>query len=323
MNLNKQQINVKSFLINEENEGIRIDKFLKAQFPEISRNRLQALIKQGFVLIEGKTTKPRYLLRKNDKLKVHLQPKKEVKISPNPKVKLDILFENEHFLVLNKAAKILVHPAKTPTTKTLANGLVSYLPSLRKVGENPLRPGIVHRLDKDTSGLLLVAKNQKAFLELKRLFQKRKIEKEYLALVAGKFRHKKGKIESYLIRSRNHASKRISLPLPAENAKSKKALTFYQVKKEFHPLKGHYYTLLSLFPKTGRTHQLRAQLSSINHPIVGDPLYKSKTGQSLLAPPQMFLHAAKLAFFFQNQYYQFYSPLPRALQDFLSSLKQC
>jgi 23S rRNA pseudouridine1911/1915/1917 synthase len=311
---------IKFFLIKKENQDERIDVFLKNQFPKSSRGWLQKLIKQGLVSINGRKIKSRYRLKEKDKLRINFKEKKEVKISPNPDIKLEIVFENEDFLVLNKAVGILVHPAKKPTDKTIANGLLAYLPQIKNVGENSLRPGIVHRLDKDTSGLLLVAKNQITFFELKDLFKERKIKKIYQALVFGQIKKNAGKLESYIARSHKSPQKRISISKLKENMKGKKALTYYNVEKKLKDKKNNQYCLLKLKLKTGRTHQLRSQLFSINHPIVGDPLYKIKE-QDCKNIERMFLYAKELAFIHKNHYYQFILPLPKNLKKFLSKLK--
>ncbi len=312
----------KFFLIKKENQGKRIDVFLKNQFPESSRSWLQKLIKQGLVSVNGKKTKSKYNLKEKDRLKICFKEKEEVKISPNSDIKLEIVFENEDFLVLNKAVGILVHPAKNPTNQTIANGLLAYLPQIKDVGENYLRPGIVHRIDRDTSGLLLIAKNQKTFLELKALFKERKIKKIYQALVFGQIKTSTGKLESYIARSHKSPQRRVSVPKLRKNLKGKKALTYYSVEKRLEDDDNNQYCLLKLELKTGRTHQLRSQLFSINHPIVGDPLYKIKK-QDCKNIERMFLCAEGLAFVHKNHYYQFILPLPKDLKKFLSKLNQC
>ncbi len=312
----------KFFLIKKENQGERIDVFLKNQFPELSRNWLQKLIKQGLVSVNNKKIRSKYNLKEKDRLKIRFKEKEEVKISPNSDVELEIIFENEDFLVLNKAVGILVHPAKNPTNQTIANGLLAYLPQIKDVGENHLRPGIVHRIDKDTSGLLLVAKNQKSFLELKTLFKERKIKKIYQALVFGQIKTSSGKLESYIARSHKSPQRRVSMPKLRSGLKGKKALTYYNVEKRLEDDNDNQYCLLKLELKTGRTHQLISQIFSINHPIAGDSLYKIKK-QGCKNIERMFLYAKELAFVHKNHYYQFILPLPKDLKDFLSKLNRC
>jgi len=319
VHLAPQNMITKNFLIKGD-ERLRIDVFLKKQFPELSRNWLQEMIRQGSVSVNNHKTESRYILKKNDEIKISIQEKKQVKVSRDSSVKLWIAFENKDFLVLHKQAGILVHPDRNPNIKTIASGLLVHCPELKNVGEHPLRPGLVHRLDKETSGLLLVAKNQNAFLELKSLFKERQVKKTYKALVFGHFKEKEGKIESYLSRSHKKPNARISLVKPRRGLKAKKAITYYQVEKKLVDQNNVPFTLLSLFPETGRTHQLRAQLSSMNYPIVGDPLYKIRK-LPLTKIKRMFLHAERLAFKFNNEYYQFYSPLPVSLNSFLNNLK--
>jgi len=319
VHLAPQNMLIKFFLIKND-DRLRIDVFLKKQFPELSRNWLQEMIKQGSVSVNDHKTESRYILKRGDKIKIAVQEKKQVKISQDSSVKLWIAFENKDFLVLHKQAGILVHPDRNPNIKTIVGGLLVHCPELKNVGEHPLRPGLVHRLDKETSGLLLVAKNQNSFLELKSLFKERQVKKTYKALVFGHFREKEGKIESYLSRSHKKPNARVSLVKPRGDLKARKAITYYRVEKKLIDRDNIPYTLLSLFPETGRTHQLRAQLFSMNYPIVGDPLYTTKK-LPVVKIKRMFLHAEKLAFKFKNEYYQFYSPLPVSLTSFLNNLK--
>lgn len=313
----------KFFLIKKRNEGERIDKFLKNKFLESSRAWLQNLIKEGLVTVNDKKIEPKYNLKENDRLKIRLKKKKEVKISPNSDVNLEIIFENDNLLVLNKPSGILVHPTTTSKNeKVLTDELLNYCPKIYNVGENHLRPGLVHRLDKNTSGLMVVAKNQDTFLKLKDLFKSRKIEKTYQALVHGFIKKKEGVFESYIGRSNKDPRKRISLPKPRQGIKTKKASTYYKVIEYLKDKSDNLYTLLELKIKTGRTHQIRSQFFSINYPLVGDSLYKIK-GIPIIKLKRVFLHAQKLEFSLNSKYYQFYSPLPPDLKNFLSHLKQC
>jgi 23S rRNA pseudouridine1911/1915/1917 synthase len=236
---------------------------------------------------------------------------------------LDIIFENEDFVILNKPAKILVHPSNTNKKEiSLIDELLKRYPFIKDVGENTLRPGIVHRLDRDTSGLLIIVKKQVAFIKFKELFKKRKIKKIYKALVFGRIKQDKGSFKTYIARSNKDPRKRITLPRPKNSVKTKEAKTYYKVVQRYKDIKEYDYTLLEVQIKTGRTHQIRSQFFSINYPLVGDPIYKIKSKQETNLT-RTFLHAEKLAFKFKNRYYEFYSPLPQDLKNFLSKLRKC
>jgi len=190
-------------------------------------------------------------------------------------------------MVIDKPAALLVHPTKAGQNDTLANGLIAYYPSMKNVGDDSSRPGLVHRLDKDTSGLIVVAKNNRTFKYLKKQFQEGKIVKRYLALVVGKVKDKKGIITKAISFSKKDYRKRSALL----DKKSKKAWTEYKFLKSFKD-----YTLLEVYPKTGRTHQIRVHLASIGHPIAGDKQYKFKRRPCPKNLSRQFLHAAYLKF---------------------------
>jgi 23S rRNA pseudouridine1911/1915/1917 synthase len=285
----------------------RLDKFLVRHFTEYSRMRFQRLIKEGAVKVNGRiVVKPAFVLKKGDRIvlleeKIIL-PEKEFVIEPEPGIPLNIVYEDNDIVVINKQPGLLTHPTLSQRRHTLVNVLVARYPEIINVGESPLRPGIVHRLDKDTSGLLIVAKNQKAFLFIKEQFLKRTIIKKYLALVEGVPKEKRG-IISYSIRpSKRNRLKKVAIKTRIDADKHahadlrrkvvRAAETYYQVKKVYE-IPSHKIALLEVSPKTGRTHQIRTHLAAIGHPIVGDILYgASKKG---IAKRQM-LHAYFLDF---------------------------
>ena len=237
---------------------------------------------------------------------------------PNPSIKLDIIYEDEDIIVIDKPAGMLTHPLRSDQNDTLINALLVYCPTIKDVGDNSptdeLRLGIVHRLDKDTSGLIIAAKNNKSFEYLKNQFAQRKIEKHYLALVIGKIKDKKGIITKAISRSKKSGFKRSVLL----DEKSKSAWTEYKVLKYFKD-----YTLLDVFPKTGRTHQIRVHLSSIGHPIAGDWQYKFKRQPLPENLKRQFLHAHALKFQLLNgKMAEFKSPLPKDLKNIFDNLKQ-
>ncbi len=229
---------------------------------------------------------------------------------------LNIIFENQDVIVLNKPAGLLVHPTEKSKEKTLVHELIKYYPQIKQVGDNPkIRPGIVHRLDKDTSGILIIAKNQKAFLFLKKEFKKRKVKKTYLALVHGKMQNKQGIINSPISMSGSGLKRQAYL---FTNKKSKPALTKWKLKMQYRN-----FALLKVMPKTGRTHQIRVHLKSINHPIAGDKLYKFKRQKNPNYLNRQFLHAWKLKINLPNsKQKEFIAPLPNNLSKVLQNLEK-
>lgn len=225
---------------------------------------------------------------------------------------MKIIFENKDILVINKPAGLIVHPVNKSQKNTLVNQILSYYPKIKDVGDDALRPGIVHRLDKDTSGLMVVAKNNSAFEYLKKQFAEQKVVKKYLALVIGKVKDKKGIITKAISLSKKDYQKRSALL----DDKAKKAWTEYQVLKSFKD-----YTLLEVKPKTGRTHQIRVHLASIGYPLAGDKQYKFKRQPWPENLNRQFLHAAYLKFQLPGgKMMEFKSELPRDLEEALFKL---
>ncbi len=224
-------------------------------------------------------------------------------------VHMKVIFEDNDILLVDKPAGLLVHPVNKSQKNTLVEQILSYCPKIKDVGDNSLRPGIVHRLDKDTSGLMIIAKNNSAFEYLKKQFQERKVVKKYLALVIGRVKDKKGTITKAISLSKKDHKKRSALL----DSKSKRAWTEYKVLKRFKN-----YTLLEVNPKTGRTHQIRVHLASIGHPIAGDKQYKFKRQPELVGLKRQFLHAAYLKFRLPDgKVKAFKSELPDDLKDAL------
>lgn len=305
----------KYFLIGESEEKIRLDKFLKNRFKDISRAYLQKLIKQGMVLVNNRPAKSNYSLRVGDKIGVQIieTPTSALILEPDATIPLEILYEDDDVIVINKQAGLSVHPSQSTPKGTLANALLARYPEIRNVGEDPLRPGIVHRLDKDTSGIMIAAKNDRAFQFLKNQFQSRQTIKKYIALVSDRIKEKRGIISEPIGRFK---TKQIVGAKPRKGLRVKKtrpAVTEYEVLKY---LDG--YTLVAAFPKTGRMHQLRVHFAFIGHPIVGDQKYGLKKDRRLLN--RQFLHASELTLKLPNgQTKTFAAELPKDLKDFLDS----
>ena len=241
--------------------GARLDQCL-AQFLGWSRARLQKLVKSGLVLVNGEVRPASYRVREGDRVVVRVPPPVPSHLAPEA-LPLNILFEDRDLLVVNKPPHLVVHPGAGHRQGTLLNALVHHCPDLRDIGEVS-RPGLVHRLDKDTSGLLVVAKTSLAHASLVAQFQAHAITKHYLALVWGRLPEIEGEIDKEVGR---HPTARQKMSVHARRGKA--AVTFWRVLREFPgPL-----TLVELTPQTGRTHQLRVHLASLGHPVLGDATY--------------------------------------------------
>ena len=316
---------MKKIIISENNSGLRLDKFLVREFFSLgmTRGKIIRAIKAGEVLVNGKVKKPGYLLKEGDITEANMKKtrfKSSLKSSPAPEIK--IIYEDENIIAVDKPAGIQVHPDHNEKKNTLVNWLVYRFPEIKNVRDSSvgaeLRPGIVHRLDKDTSGVMVVARNMKSFGELKNLFKEHKAEKKYLALAQGILKNKRGIIDSPIARAGNY--KKQTIAGRKTRTKIREAVTRYKVLKEFDG-----YSLLEVIPKTGRMHQIRVHLFSIGHPVVGDKLYKLKqklqpfsdSSLSLEVPRQM-LHAESIEFELFGKNYSFSSPLP---DDFLKTQK--
>jgi len=265
-----------------ENEAkIRLDRFLANKLPEYSRSRLQQLVRTGFVRLNGATTRPRHLVRSGDKIEVTEAPLEKIDNQPEP-IPLEVLFEDKDIIVINKPPGLVVHPGAGHRQHTLVNALLSHCPTLSGIGGKE-RPGIVHRLDKETSGCLVVAKNDWAHRELSRQFAERWVEKIYLALVAGKLRKEAGAIEEKIGRHPVHRQ-RMSVGSP----RGRPAKTDYRV-----VCSGDQASLVECRLYSGRTHQIRVHLHHLGHPVLGDKVYAAHLAKNF---PRHMLHAWKLGF---------------------------
>jgi len=289
----------------------RLDKFLVRSLPEFSRARLQGLIADGFVLVNGAPAK-----KSGQPLEFGAQV--EVRIPPpaptvlvGEDIPLNIVFENEDLLVIDKPAGMVVHPAAGHATGTLVHAVLGYEPDMEGIGGEE-RPGIVHRLDKDTSGLIVVAKNERAIRSLQDQFRLRQVEKTYLALVDGKPPTPSGRVEAPIGRDTKNRKKMAVLPV----GKGRQAVSEYRTLESF---KDH--TLLEFFPHTGRTHQIRLHCAFLGCPIVGDTVYGRRT--ATLDIDRHFLHAAKLSIVLPGEEHPraFEAALPDELQTVLDGLR--
>jgi 23S rRNA pseudouridine1911/1915/1917 synthase len=286
----------------------RLDKFLATQIRNVSRSKIQKAIKDGLVLVNGKVvTEPDFPVSKDDK--IELPEFKEEGLRPLD-FDLKVVFENNNLAVIDKPEGLVVHPAAGHAQDTLANILISKYPDIRNIGD-PHRPGIVHRLDEDTSGLLVIAKNQETFEYLKNLFKTRQIEKEYLALVHGQMEKMHGQIDTPIGKTSTHMKMKVGV--------GREAMTEYSVVATDPSLQ---FSLLKVKLHTGRTHQIRVHLASIGHPVFGDQLYGGSFKlKDLEILPRQFLHACRLKFQLSDgTWLEVESPLPDELQTVLNNL---
>lgn len=312
-------------VIPSSKEKERLDKFLTHFIGTVSRSRLQKLIDEGKVKVNGRPAKASHLVLPHEKIEVCIPKPQKIDILPE-NIPLNILYEDEHLLVLNKEAGRVVHPAFANYTGTLVNALLYHCGDLSSIGGKQ-RPGIVHRLDKDTSGLMVIAKNDETHRNLSHQFSKKKTEREYWAIAWGVFRKKKGRIESFIARSPKDR-KRMTV-----QKEGKLAITNYEVLEELSLL-----SLVRLNLETGRTHQIRVHLSYIGHPVFGDLTYggrNRKLGalsnqerqfavELLQIMKRQALHAKTLGFThpINNEYMRFDSDLPDDMQLLLNQIRR-
>ena len=305
--------------ISAGNEGERLDAFLAAHIEGWSRARLQRLIEEADVLVNGHAVKSSYKLHLNDEIEVELTPPPSTSFAPE-NIPLDVVYEDDELIVVNKPAGIVVHPAAGVMSGTLANALAFHFQQLSKSG-GAVRPGIVHRLDKGTSGLMVVAKTESAHEDLADQFRDREIFKSYMALVHGQLEKRTGQIDQPIARDRGNRTRM------AVVRGGRPSLSIYRVRKRFER-----FTLLSVELKTGRTHQIRVHLAWLKHPVVGDEAYGGgrdktisdhKLRSEIANLGRQFLHAEHLGFRHPRtkEAMRFTAPLPSDLQAVLNEIK--
>lgn len=316
---------MRKLIITEQFVGYRLDKLLADKFPKRSRSEWKKLIEAGQTKINGRVAKSHHKASLAEVIEWQPMTKKQIfattqkpvdPLLPTP-AKLKIVAETADYLVVNKPAGLLVHDAVWPPRRpTVAEAIIKKYPEVLMVGENPVRPGIVHRLDKDVSGLMVIPRSQEMFKTLKRQFQYRTVKKYYTALVYGTMSKAEGVIDFNLARS-SDGRKMAARPT---NQEGKKAITEYEVIKEWQN-----YTLLKVVIKTGRTHQIRAHFAALGHALVGDDWYgtnKNKLKNKELALGRVFLMASELSFLDLAKERQTYAAkLPKQLSDLLKIIK--
>jgi len=306
-----------------EHAGERLDRFLVSQVPEVSRARIQQLIADGRVRVNGVVAKPSLRLREQDQIELLGSPQPPPLKAFAEDIPLDVVYEDDALAVINKPAGMIVHAGAGARSQsgTLVNALLHRFASLSGVG-GELRPGIVHRLDKDTSGLVVVAKSDLAHRRLAEQFSRRAVKKTYLALVHGWMKQERGTIASAIARDRIRRTR-----MTTRARGGREAISHWRVLRRVHSRFGKF-SLLEIKIDTGRTHQIRVHLASLGHPVVGDTLYgaprelKDRRGGKL-ALGRNFLHAAAIELKHPGTggRLQFSRPLPPDLEDFLSHLE--
>lgn len=273
------------------NKEIRIDKYLSDLFEEIPREKVKDFIKDEKIKINNKKIKPSYKLIFNDEIEISDKLFEKEKIEAE-KMNLKIIYENEDYAIIDKDENVIVHPAGSIVSGTLVNGLLDHFSydNLSHIGGDD-RPGIVHRLDKDTTGLMVIAKNNSSYKYLKNLFETRKIDKEYLAICNGIFQKKSGTIQTFMDRDPNNRRKM------AVTNSGRDAISKYEVISE-----NNGYSLVKIKILTGRTHQIRVHMTYINHPLLGDPVYGNVKHKFNL--DHQLLHCHKLGFTDKNGIYR-------------------
>jgi 23S rRNA pseudouridine1911/1915/1917 synthase len=293
-----------SYHLEAQEAAGRLDKYISDQCPQLSRSHVQKLIEEGQISVNGAAQKASYKIAAGDVVDISVPPPE-----PSPliaeDIPLDILYEDQYLLVINKPAGLTVHPAPGHRSGTLVNAVLAHTPEL-ETGETN-RPGIVHRLDKDTSGIIVVAKNAEAHMKLAEQFKNRTIKKQYLALVIGHIKPEEGLIEGEIGRDPRNRQRMAIVESGRE------AHTEYKVKEYYDG-----YSLLDIHPRTGRTHQIRVHLAAVGFPIAGDRVY----GGQVPGLERQFLHAYKLEFELPSsgELREFTAELPRDLSLFLKGI---
>ena len=304
----EEKIRMESKLIidvPDEETGERIDSFLSGK-TDFTRTRIQQLIKDRNITVNGEATKSSYKIEENDEIAIEVPEAETTEIKPE-NIKIDIVYEDSDIAVINKQAGLVVHPAHGHYSGTLVNAILYHIKDLSGIN-GEIRPGIVHRLDKDTSGLIVIAKNDKVHTALTEMFQEKKIRKTYLAILKGKLNKSEGKIVTQIGRDKNDRKK---MTVIDDAAKGKNAITNYRVISQ-----NNLFTLVKVNIETGRTHQIRVHMRYLGYPILGDSVYGRKDNEK-----RQMLHAYKLEFLHPvtGRQMEFTGEIP---EDFQKALKK-
>ena len=299
---------MKQFIVEKEYENIRLDKLIANKYSDLSRTNIQKLIDDNKITVNNKVQKASYKVMEKDEIKIEEIEAKTIDLKPQ-NIPLDIIYEDDDIIVINKQKGLVVHPANGNPDGTLVNAIMAICKdSLSGIG-GEIRPGIVHRLDKDTSGLIIVAKNDKAHINLSEQIKNREVKKTYIALVRGVIKENEATINMPIARSTKDRKKM------AVSKDGKNAITHFKVLKRYDK-----YTLIEVNIATGRTHQIRVHMSQIGYPIVGDNVYSN--GKNPFGVVGQMLHSAKLTFRhpITNKEMNLEAPLPEYFVEVLNKL---
>ncbi len=291
--------------------GKRLDVFLAEVLGDLTRSRIQKLIAEGCITVNGTVVRANYKLRDEDVVEVEIPEAKETQIQPE-EISLDIVYEDEHMLVVNKPQGMVVHPAAGNYSGTLVNALMAHCGHNLSGINGEIRPGILHRIDKDTSGLLMVAKNDKAHLGLSEQIKEHSLTREYLALVHGRIKEDSGTIDAPIGRDEKDRKK---MTITQKN--SKDAVTHFFILERFEK-----YTFIRCRLETGRTHQIRVHMSKKGHPIVGDPVYGTKKEDFKLNGQLLHAHMIGYVHPVNGEYMEFSRPVPEYFEEVLEKLRR-
>lgn len=297
-------------IVEGTDAGSRLDKCLAMMLPDLTRTRLQQFINDGLVLVNGKKEKNSYKVQAEDLIEIELPEDKEMEILPE-NIPLDIVYEDADVVIVNKPNGMIVHPSVGVTTGTLVNALLYHCQDLSGIN-GVIRPGIVHRIDKETSGLLMVAKNDKAHHHLSEQLRDHTVERSYVALVHGNIAHEFGTIDAPIGRDSKDRQK-----MTVTDHNAKQARTNFRVLERFEQ---EDLTLIECRLETGRTHQIRVHMAFIDHPVYGDPKYGYRRDDHSFG---QYLHAKTLGFIHPttNELMEFESPLPKEFEEKLKELR--
>jgi 23S rRNA pseudouridine1911/1915/1917 synthase len=306
-----------------EDAGLRLDAYIAGQVADCTRSYAAQLIRQGHVLVDGAAAKPSHRIKTSERIAIDMPPPEPVELVPES-MALDILFEDRHLIVINKPPGLVVHPAAGHPSGTLVNGIVHHCPDLEGIG-GEMRPGIVHRLDKDTSGVIVVAKSARVLADLSAQFKSRRVAKQYLALVHGVPDRGRGTIDLPVGRHPTDRKK-----MSTSSPRGRTALTLWRVKEKFRGA-----ALLEIDLKTGRTHQIRVHCQSMGHPLLGEKVYGSRKmgahptkgdavfDKALQGIPRQMLHAFRLSLAHpvSGDALQFQAPVPPDMDAVITALR--
>jgi 23S rRNA pseudouridine1911/1915/1917 synthase len=294
------------FVIDEDSPEGRIDTIIPLLDNSLTRSHVQKMIRTNYITVNGENTKTAYKPEVGDVIEVDKSVEESYELKPIKKP-IDVIFEDADILILNKPQGLTVHPSDTSETETLAHYLLAHYPSVEHVGNNRLRPGIVHRLDRLTSGVMVVAKNQETFDELKDLWKTGMVQKEYRALAWGDIPHA-GSLSGKISRSKRTGR------MVSKHDEGREAVTLYNPLEHFT-----IATYIAIATHTGRTHQIRAHFKSLGQPILGDPLYIFKKNHREL--PRLFLHAYSISFPYKGEKQTWVAEIPKDFTEYMKSLK--